>query len=758
KSRGKGSQGKKTADTHVADVDVFEESNSEPAKKKTATRRTVKKKVIISAADNIIPNLDVALELGKSISLTKAEQVEAAKKVHATHARIVTESFLESVRRRPTGISIRDTPQVLKKVSFDPSKKLKGVQSLTLEEQEAADIMQALKESKTKGSSEGTGRQPGVPDESTVISTTSSKGTEEEKKDDDDDDRSIDLELTDDEVLHGVEQANDDEDEEMTNAEVEDSREGDAETSDVAKANVEKTEDVKDDAKKAEVPLKSSSLSVSSSFGDQFLKISYDTSLIGTVKDTRDAEINSLLDIKIQSSIYLVSIRTQSTRVCNFKPLVLKPVQESPSVKPVTSFAPPSVSIIPHVPLQQTTTPILTPPTTTGAPTITIVVPESDALIAVQLRVAKLENDELPKHTVDLIQKHYVKLTHELTKIQTPIVDLEQESEKSPSKIRKIKKEQAEKQKMPAYTIKSTDKALLKELYHALMEALIEDENLMDKGVVNTVKDHKRKHDDDDDDDDDDEDPPARPNQGKMTKRKRTKEFEPLKKPSTTKEIPKGKAPSKGSKTGKSASAKEPLKEPIAKVVMDDAGKDVVRNDDQPRDTSKLKTDKTLKWFKQPPRPPTLDPEWNRRQKILGVKSVSVKKLHGYGHLEEIVVNRDDRQLCKFKEESYQKKLNITVPQKTFPEIKFIELYTPSYKPPGVIYKDLNKQKRVMRADELYKLSDGTLKKVQEKLHHKVLDFCLRYNNKMERRKWTYIDKKRSKLMIELIEKQMHVR
>ncbi|GJR20480.1 hypothetical protein Tco_0969007 [Tanacetum coccineum] len=37
-------------------------------------------------------------------------------------------------------------------------------------------------------------------------------------------------------------------------------------------------------------------------------------------------------------------------------------------------------------------------------------------------------------------------------------------------------------------------------------------------------------------------------------------------------------------------------------------------------------------------------------QKILGVKSVSVKKLNGYGHLEEVVVKRDNRQLYKFKE------------------------------------------------------------------------------------------------------------
>ncbi|GKE77517.1 hypothetical protein Tco_1543637, partial [Tanacetum coccineum] len=139
-------------------------------------------------------------------------------------------------------------------------------------------------------------------------------------------------------------------------------------------------------------------------------------------------------------------------------------------------------------------------------------------------------------------------------------------------------------------------------LYHVLMEALIEDENTMDKGVDDTVQDHKRKH------DDDDEDPPAGPNQGKKTKRRRTKESESSKKPSTTKEIPKGKAPSKGSKTPNlSASVKEPVEEPTAEVVMDDAGEDVVRYNDQPQDASKPKITKTPKpeWFMQPPRPPS---------------------------------------------------------------------------------------------------------------------------------------------------------
>ncbi|GJQ92927.1 hypothetical protein Tco_0004066 [Tanacetum coccineum] len=125
---------------------------------------------------------------------------------------------------------------------------------------------------------------------------------------------------------------------------------------------------------------------------------------------------------------------------------------------------------------------------------------------------------------------------------------------------------------------------------------------------------------------------------------------------------------------------------------------------------------------------------------LQSVVSVTVNKLHGYGYLEEIMVRRADRQLYKFKEgdfvnlqwndiedilllvvqqklfhldgkvivdllmalrmftrsliikkrvkdvqlgvESYQKKLNITKPQKDFPGISAKELYTPSFDPP----------------------------------------------------------------------------
>ncbi|GKD44284.1 hypothetical protein Tco_1268929, partial [Tanacetum coccineum] len=58
---------------------------------------------------------------------------------------------------------------------------------------------------------------------------------------------------------------------------------------------------------------------------------------------------------------------------------------------------------------------------------------------------------------------------------------------------------------------------------HAVMEALIADEDAMDKEVKDRVKDHKRKHDsdDDDEDNDDDEGPSAGSNQGKLAKRRR---------------------------------------------------------------------------------------------------------------------------------------------------------------------------------------------------------------------------------------------
>ncbi|GJZ77214.1 retrovirus-related pol polyprotein from transposon TNT 1-94 [Tanacetum coccineum] len=157
KSRGKGSQRKKTVDDSHETIDSSEEFEPEPEpfRIKTSSKRRFKKEVTLSADDNIISDYpDTALELGKSISKTEAEKAEASRQVHATYARIVTYAVPEPTKRRKSG-----------KVTSDPSKKLKGVPSLTPKEQEVTDIMQALKESKKtmkrqpgiEGSSEGTG-------------------------------------------------------------------------------------------------------------------------------------------------------------------------------------------------------------------------------------------------------------------------------------------------------------------------------------------------------------------------------------------------------------------------------------------------------------------------------------------------------------------------------------------------------------------------------------------------------------------------
>ncbi|GKF21794.1 hypothetical protein Tco_0070432, partial [Tanacetum coccineum] len=247
------------------------------------------------------------------------------------------------------------------------------------------------------------------------------------------------------------------------------------------------------------------------------------------------------------------------------EPTVLTPVKESPSKAIVITLPPPSVSTTPFLRFAKLEKDVSE---------LKKVDLSAEALTALKTQVLSVIDNypgskvgdvfqkELKKHTPNLIQKYSLQQILELPKKQTPTVDLEQESEKTPSEILKIRREQGEMQKMPKFTIKSTNKAALKEydqksalyqtmhanksfnrnlanhlLYHALMEALIEDENAMDKGVADTVQDHKRKH--DDDEDDDDEDPPAGPNQGKKTKRRRTKESESSKKPSTTKETPK---------------------------------------------------------------------------------------------------------------------------------------------------------------------------------------------------------------------------
>ncbi|GJR42883.1 hypothetical protein Tco_1310986 [Tanacetum coccineum] len=218
------------------------------------------------------------------------------------------------------------------------------------------------------------------------------------------------------------------------------------------------------------------------------------------------------------------------------------------------------------------------PPINTEATTIITSLPEITPFISLQLRVARLEQEmsEVKKtdHSADvlasiksqvptvvdkylgtklddallkILERHTADLIEKYSALPGPESIKNQESEKSPKEIIRIKREQGEEKQDSTYSIRSTDKVALEEfdlksalfkhmnknktanrnpanyhLYHALMEALIADEDAMDKEVAVKVKDHKRKHDsDDEEDDDDDEGPSAGSNQGRSAKRRR---------------------------------------------------------------------------------------------------------------------------------------------------------------------------------------------------------------------------------------------
>ncbi|GJR81044.1 hypothetical protein Tco_0151829 [Tanacetum coccineum] len=253
---------------------------------------------------------------------------------------------------------------------------------------------------------------------------------------------------------------------------------------------------------------------------------------------------------------------------------------------------------------------------------------ETDLILSIfTLRVAKLEQDmsEVKKfdHSDDVLASIFQYQ-------DTPVVDkylgnqnlmmlslkgLLKDTNDRFKEIIRIKREQEEKKQEPKYTIKSTDQVALEEfdlksalfkfmhkkksanrnpanyrLYHALMEALIEDENAMDKEVCRTREEEKR-------------------------------ESESAQKPSTTKESSKGKDPKAGSKTGKFAPAKDLVKDPTEKVIIDELPTEDIPISNEghvsdPEDTDNAHMTKipdTTTWFRpilKEERPASPESEW----------------------------------------------------------------------------------------------------------------------------------------------------
>ncbi|GKE73031.1 hypothetical protein Tco_1535072 [Tanacetum coccineum] len=105
--------------------------------------------------------------------------------------------------------------------------------------------------------------------------------------------------------------------------------------------------------------------------------------------------------------------------------------------------------------------------------------------------------------------------------------------------------------------------------------------------------------------------------------------------------------------------------------------------------------------------------------------------------------------------ESYQKKINVTKPDTTRPGLRKRHPYTPYKDPQGFIYVDDFERNRLMRSDELYKFSDGTLTILLSSLEETTKNIDMEY---LPKRTWSTLEKKIAHFMINDINKLLKER
>ncbi|GJR65070.1 hypothetical protein Tco_0285440 [Tanacetum coccineum] len=102
--------------------------------------------------------------------------------------------------------------------------------------------------------------------------------------------------------------------------------------------------------------------------------------------------------------------------------------------------------------------------------------------------------------------------------------------------------------------------------------------------------------------------------------------------------------------------------------------------------------------------------------------------------------------------ESYQKKLNLTKPDTYRSDLKRKDAYTTYSIPRVFIYLNKDKKNRLMRIDELYKFSDGTLDDVRTALNDRLKGIKMEY---LPKTIWRQSDRERAKAMIQAIKKML---
>ncbi|GJV38259.1 hypothetical protein Tco_1410736 [Tanacetum coccineum] len=143
--------------------------------------------------------------------------------------------------------------------------------------------------------------------------------------------------------------------------------------------------------------------------------------------------------------------------------------------------------------------------------------------------------------------------------------------------------------------------------------------------------------------------------------------------------------------------------------------------------------------------------EVQKKQKGKGRRQVMTAKESGYSKDK---VERPST--WKFEELCREKSATVySQPDTTRPDLRKRHPYTPYKDPQGFIYVDDFGRNRLMRTDELYKFSDGTLTRLLTSLNNITNNINIEY---LPKRQWSNLEKKRAHYMIKDINKLLKER
>ncbi|GKB63138.1 hypothetical protein Tco_0919324 [Tanacetum coccineum] len=134
-------------------------------------------------------------------------------------------------------------------------------------------------------------------------------------------------------------------------------------------------------------------------------------------------------------------------------------------------------------------------------------------------------------------------------------------------------------------------------------------------------------------------------------------------------------------------------------------------------------------------------------KRILAVTRVEVMQKHGYRYLREIEVQRADNKLYKFKEGDFLR-LHIN----DIEDMLILVVQNRLINLSGDDVSDFAIALRMlMRSDELYKFSDGTLTRLCSLLDDITKNIQMEY---LPKRRWSTLEMKRAHIVIKAIDKQ----